>query len=148
MRNRPLRKCEFDRWPLLTIRAILIVFLSVRAMAQSATQITLDQAIDLALKNSPAINAARATIDQNKAQEITANLHPNPVLAWDTQFLPFLIPGGFNTVNLDQTSQFDMGVGYLFERGGKRQARLRAARDQTSVTSATVADNERTLKFN
>ena len=41
-----------------------------------------------------------------------------------------------------------MGVGYLFERGKKRQHRLQAAKDQTAVTTAQVTDNERTLTFN
>ena len=126
--------------------ALAFMFLSGLSMGQAATQITLDQAIDLAMKNSPTIRAARTQIDQNKAQETTANLRPNPVLSWDTQFLPFFTPSGFD--NLDQTGQFDVGIGYLFERGRKRQARLKAAQDQTSVTGATVADNERTLRFN
>ena len=41
-----------------------------------------------------------------------------------------------------------MGVGYLFERGQKRQHRLQAAKDQTAVTTAQVSDDERTLTFN
>ena len=49
---------------------------------------------------------------------------------------------------MDNSAQFDLGVGYLFERGKKRQHRLQAAKDQTAVTSATVDDNERTLTFN
>ncbi|MFZ0286529.1 MAG: TolC family protein, partial [Terriglobales bacterium] len=36
---------------------------------------------------------------------------------------------------------------YLFERGHKRQRRLQAARDQTAVQRAQVADAERTLAF-
>ena len=47
----------------------------------------------------------------------------------------------------NQTQQFDIGIGYLFERGRKRQSRLQAARDQTAVTRAQVADAERTLAF-
>lgn len=127
---------------------VFAAFLTICCFArgQATTQITLDQAIDLALKNSPTIQAARTQIDQNKAQETTANLRPNPVLSWDAQFLP--PPGGFTADNLSQNSQFDVGIGYLFERGRKRFNRLQAARDQTSVTAAQVADNERTLKFN
>lgn len=117
-------------------------------MGQTSMQITLEQAIELALKNSPTIKAARTQIDQNRAQETTASLRPNPVLSWDTQFLPFFTPGGFTADNLSQNSQFDIGVGYLFERGRKRPMRIEAARDQTSVTTAQVADAERTLKFN
>jgi cobalt-zinc-cadmium efflux system outer membrane protein len=113
----------------------------------AATQITLEQAIDLALKNSPAIKAARTQIEQNKAQEITANFRPNPVLSWDSQFIP-IFSGDFSTDTLSNLQQFDIGVGYLFERGHKRQNRLQAAKDQTAVTAATVADTERALIFN
>jgi outer membrane protein, heavy metal efflux system len=118
-----------------------------RSDRPAATQITLEQAISLALANSPTIKAARTQIQQNQAQEITANLRPNPVLSWDSQFIP-IFSGNFSTDTLSNLQQFDIGVGYLFERGRKRQNRLQAARDQTAVTAAQVADTERTLVFN
>jgi cobalt-zinc-cadmium efflux system outer membrane protein len=113
----------------------------------AATQITLEQAIDLALLNSPTIKAARMLIQQNQAQEITANLRPNPTLNWDSQFVP-VFSGDFSTDTLNNLQQFDVGLGYLFERGHKRQNRLQAARAQTAVTTAQIADTERTLTFN
>jgi cobalt-zinc-cadmium efflux system outer membrane protein len=113
-----------------------------------ATQLALDQAISLALANNPALKATRTQIQQSQAQEITANLRPNPVLSWDSQFIPVFSPGDFSTDTLNNLQQFDVGMGYLFERGHKRQKRLQAARDQTSVTSSQVADAERTLTFN
>jgi cobalt-zinc-cadmium efflux system outer membrane protein len=118
-----------------------------RSDRPAATQITLEQAISLALANSPTIKAARTQIQQNQAQEITANLRPNPTLSWDSQFIP-IFSGDFSTDTLSNLQQFDIGVGYLFERGHKRQNRLQAARDQTAVTAAQVADTERTLVFN
>ncbi len=118
------------------------------AVGQNTTQITLEQAIDLALTQSPSIKAQRTLILQNEAQEITANLRPNPTLGADSQFLPFFSPQDFSGTNLDQTQQFDIGLSYLFERGHKRQRRLQAARDQTAVTRAQVTDAERTLAFN
>ena len=114
----------------------------------AATQITLEQAITLALANSPSIKAARTQIQQSQAQETTANLRPNPTLSWDSQFIPVFNPGDFSTDTLNNLQQFDIGVGYLFERGHKRQNRLQAARDATAVTAAQVADTERTLVFN
>jgi cobalt-zinc-cadmium efflux system outer membrane protein len=127
---------------------VLALAVGAGASAQASTQITLDQAIDLALKNNATIKAARTQIDQSKATQVTADLRPNPVLQGDAQFLPFFTPSDFNSDHLSQNSQFDIGAGYLFERGNKRSARLQAARDQTNVTSSQVADNERTLKFN
>jgi outer membrane protein, heavy metal efflux system len=111
----------------------------------SGPVITLDQALELAKKNSPTLRATRTLVLQNQAQEITANLRPNPVLAWDTQYLPLFDPSEFSNSNYWETqAQYDIGVGYLFERGKKRQHRLDAARTATAVTEAQVADAERT----
>ena len=115
---------------------------------QNTTLISLDQAIELALAHNHSIKATRTLILQNQAQEITANLRPNPTLGADSQFVPFFSPQDFSGTNLDETQQFDVGIGYLFERGHKRQRRLQAARDQTAVTRAQVTDAERTLAFN
>jgi cobalt-zinc-cadmium efflux system outer membrane protein len=113
-----------------------------------AVRISLDQAIQLALENNHALKAARTTIQQSEAQEITANLRPNPVLTADAQFIPIFQPNEFTADYINTTAQFDLGISYLFERGKKRQHRLQAARDLTAQTKSTVADNERTLTFN
>ena len=115
---------------------------------QNTTLISLDQAIDLALAHNHSIKATRTLIFQNQAQEITANLRPNPTLGADTQFVPVFKPQDFSGENLNEIQQFDVGIGYLFERGHKRQRRLQAARDQTDVTRAQVTDAERILAFN
>jgi len=85
---------------------------------------------------------------QNKAQEITANLRPNPLFLVDEQYMPFFSPDAFTYDYINQSAVYDMGLSYLIERGKKRQHRLGAAQDQTAVTSAQVSDNERTLTFN
>ena len=134
------------------VGAIALLSVRIRAQAQppapAPTSVTLDQAIDMARTHNHALLAAHSTILQNQAQEITANLRPNPVLLGDAQFLPIFQPSDFTGDYLANNAQFDVGVSYLFERGGKRQHRLQAARDQTAVTSAQVADDERTLTFN
>lgn len=141
-------------WPLIAL-GIFVSFAAQHAFGQAApaaqavpTRITLDQAIDMALKHNHSLQAARTMILQNQALEITANLRPNPTLSGDTQFLPLFTPSDFTSNYLDNNAQFDLGVGYLFERGKKRQHRLEAAKDQTSVTVAQTSDNERTLTFN
>ncbi len=133
---------------LLASAAVLFLLLGEIAVAQNKTLITLDQAIDLALAHNHSLKSTRTLILQNQAQEITANLRPNPTLGVDTQFIPFFSPQDFSGTNLNQTQQFDIGLSYLFERGQKRQRRLQAARDQTAVTRAQTTDAERTLAFN
>jgi cobalt-zinc-cadmium efflux system outer membrane protein len=109
--------------------------------------ISLNDAIQLALQHNHNLLAARTTIQQNQAEETTANLRPNPVLLGDSQFLPIFEPSLFSADYIDNIAQFDVGVSYLFERGRKRQHRLQAALDQTAVTRSQVADNERSLAF-
>src|ERR1700691_5045412 len=128
--------------------AIFFQLLVGAGSGQNTKLISLDQAIDLALVHNHSIKATRTLILQNQAQEITANLRPNPTFGADTQFVPFFSPQYFSGENLDETQQFDLGISYLFERGRKGQRRLQAAQDQTSVTRAQVADAERTLAFN
>lgn len=113
-----------------------------------AARITIEDAIRMAIQHNHALQAARTTILQSQALETTANLRPNPTLSWDAQFLPFFQPSKFDADYIDNTAQFDMGIGYTFERGKKRQHRLQAARDQTTVTRSQVTDNERTLVAN
>jgi outer membrane protein, heavy metal efflux system len=116
--------------------------------APPSVRITLDEALRLALEHNHALAAARTTILQSQALETTANLRPNPVLSWDAQFLPIFEPDKFTADYIDSQGQFDLGLSYTFEIGGKRQHRLRAARDVTAATRSTAADNARTLSFN
>ncbi len=113
-----------------------------------ASRISLVEAIRLALLHNHALQAMRSTIQQSQAEEITANLRPNPTLGLDAQYLPIFQPSQFSSDYIDQQAQFDAGVGYLFERGKKRQHRLQAARDQTTVVRSQVSDSERQLVFN
>ena len=142
-------------WLPLSLVTILAMSLSLGAASVEAQQsapvvrIDLDQAIYLALQHNHALQAARTTIQQSEAQEVTANLRPNPVLAGDYNFVPLLSPSYFGVpvsqVPLPQEE--DASVAYTLELGRKRKARLAAARDQSAVTRSTIADDERNLTF-
>lgn len=134
---------------------IFLLFSIGTALAQQeaslrapSIRVTLEQAIQFALQRNHALEAARSTILQNQALEITADLRPNPTLSWDSQFIPLFAPGQFSLSYLNTQAQFDLGIGYTIERGKKRQHRLQAAQDQTMVARLQVADNQRTLTFN
>jgi cobalt-zinc-cadmium efflux system outer membrane protein len=111
-------------------------------------KVDLEQAIQLALAHNHALKAARTQIQQSQAQEITAAIRPNPVFNYDDLYVPIFSPGQLNATTLNNVTEFDLGVSYIFERGGKRQARIRAARDQTAVSRYQISDDERTLAFN
>ena len=130
------------------ITAVLVSFAIVGvARAQAPVRITLDQAIDLAIAHNHALKATQTQIQQSQAQEVTAALRPNPTLTADALFIP-IEPQNFNSNIIASVTEFDAGVSYLFERGGKRHRRIEAARDATSQTRYQVSDAERTLIFN
>src|SRR6201985_3245325 len=149
-RTRSGARCILMRFSCLQALSALaaVLILAGYATGQAPTLLSLDQAIDLALTHNHALKATRTMILQNQDQEITANLRPNPTFGADSQFIPIFSPQDFSLETLNVTQQFDIGVGYLFERGHKRQRRLQAAKDTTAVTTAQVSDNERTLTFN
>jgi outer membrane protein, heavy metal efflux system len=128
--------------------AIAVCVRAVPAFGQSAgpTSITLDDAIQMGLQHNHNLLAARTTIQQSEAEEITANLRPNPSLFADWEYLP-LDHSGQNAQYLHDSTEGDLGVSYLVERGKKRQHRLQAAKDVTAQTRSLVADNERSLAF-
>lgn len=97
-------------------------------------------------KRRPTLRAGQIGIDESRAQEITANLRPNPNL----------------TILADQIDPFSGGpphgpfayllssgsVSQLWERQHKRGLRLESAQKATAIATAGQADLERNLLFN
>ena len=112
-------------------------------------RITLDDAVQLALRHNHTLLAARTTIQQNQAAEITANLRPNPTFFTDWEYLPLFSHPQGETISayLQASTEGDVGLSYLFERGHKRARRLEAAKAATAVTRSQVTDNERGVAF-
>jgi outer membrane protein, heavy metal efflux system len=95
---------------------------------------------------NPTLRAGQIGIDESRAQEITANLRPNPNL----------------TILADQIDPFSGGpphgpfayllasgtVNFLWERQHKRGLRLESAKRGTAIVSSGQADLERNLVFN
>ena len=126
----------------------LLPTLALAQTPQGPVTVTLDQAIQMALDHNHNLLAARTTVQQSEAQEVTANLRPNPTLFTDWEYLPLQHPSGISFLDyLHDSTEGDLGMSYLFERGKKRQHRLQAAKDATAVTRSQVADNERGLTF-
>ncbi len=107
---------------------------------------TWDQVKDLFHLNNTTLQASALNIDELKAQEITANLRPNPdftLSADGTQVSPS--HGHWQPLAGTFVSP---GVSYLFERRNKRGLRYRAAKEGTAIGVAQQSDFERTLIFN
>jgi len=133
-------------------KAVLLLALGIQTAAAQqsppSVRIDLDQAIQMAVAHNHSLKAARTQIQQSEAEEITAGLRPNPVFTYDDLYVPIFTPSQFTSNFIDSTTEFDLGISYLIERGHKRQARLQAAKDQTAVTRSQVSDTERGLTFN
>jgi outer membrane protein, heavy metal efflux system len=141
--------CAFDsfRRVLAGICGASISALALGQAPSAPVTITLDQAIQIALQKNHTLLAARTTVPQSEAQEVTANLRPNPTLFTDWEYLPLTHTENGILNYLHDSTEGDIGLSYLFERGKKRQHRLQAAKDVTTVTRSTVMDNERALTF-
>ena len=96
--------------------------------------------------NNPALLAGKVTIDESRADEITAYLRPNPdlsLLTDGTQISPY--GGAWRPF---AGTLFSPNLSYLHERQHKRELRLQSAQNGTAIAISTQADLERNLMFN
>jgi cobalt-zinc-cadmium efflux system outer membrane protein len=112
------------------------------ALAQEKL-ISKEDAVRIALAYNQSLRANRLNVDQNKANEITASLKPNPALSLGVDAIPVFSP---QTIRFD-TQIYSAGLSYTVEKGGKREKRVVVAKDNTLMAAQNVTDNERTLKF-
>lgn len=127
-------------WSLVLIPALLVG----PAFGQHA--LTWQEIKDKFEAANPTLKAARANIDESRAEEITAYLRPNPDFTLTTDGLQITRNQG---VWRPLSGVFEVpGVSYLHERQHKRELRLQSAKETTDVTISQYADQERSLIFN
>ena len=127
-------------WP-----ALALGLLAASASAGAQQALTWDQVKAKFEASNPALKADADTVDEMKAEEITAFLRPNPqftLLADGTQIAPHdgvwtPFKGTFEQPN----------VSYLHERDHKRELRLESAQEGTRITQSEHEDLERTMVF-
>jgi cobalt-zinc-cadmium efflux system outer membrane protein len=96
-------------------------------------------------QDNPTLLAGKLNIDESKAQEITANLRPNPQFTQSsdgTQIHPY-----HGVWQPFVGTQFVSGISYLHEREHKRELRLESAQQGTTIAVSTQSDLERSLIF-
>jgi cobalt-zinc-cadmium efflux system outer membrane protein len=127
--------------------ALVLPGAAAAQVAAPATQLSMDDAVRLALARNQALQAQRLTVDAAKADEITANFKPNINVSFGVAgFTPFT-PSSLNTDFWANGASYSATGVYTFERGGKRGNRLAVAQATTEQTSRTVLDAERQLRF-
>jgi len=117
------------------------------ATQSGPARIALDDAIRMALLHNHALQRC-ARPSSRACGRSHCQSPPQSHAGPRCQFPSIFQPNQFSSDYIDQQAQFDAGVGYLFERGKKRQHRLQAAQDQTIVVRSQVSDSERQLIFN
>jgi cobalt-zinc-cadmium efflux system outer membrane protein len=123
----------------------LFLLSSVEAVAQANSPMTWDQVRQRFEQNNPTLMAGKLNIDESKAQEITANLRPNPSASVTAdQFNPF---GGGPSHSCCGTLLTVAAFSYLHEREHKRELRFESAQKGTAIAVSMQADLERSLLF-
>jgi cobalt-zinc-cadmium efflux system outer membrane protein len=112
-----------------------------------AAALSMDAAVRLALERNQTLRAQRLTIDESKADEITAALKPNLSLSALVDGMPIFSPSHLTGATFRDNVTYGSTLSYTFERGGKRDKRLTVAEDTTGVATKTVEDAERLLRF-
>jgi cobalt-zinc-cadmium efflux system outer membrane protein len=127
-------------------RSAVFVLFAWASSALAQQSYTWEQIREKFRMTNPTLIAARESVDESRAAEITAFLRPNPdfSLAVDgTQLTPY--QGIYRPF---AGTQFSPSVSYLHERERKRELRRDSARQATDIAESTRADTERTLLFN
>jgi len=129
----------------LSGRAVVMAFLAVSARISAQQALTWDQVKSRFESVNPELKADALGVDETRAEQITANLRPNPTLtvALDgTQIAP-------NNGVWQPLKGTDVvpTLSYLHERRHKRELRLQSAQQATSIAAAQHDDLKRTLEF-
>jgi len=130
--------------PLRYVALFVLSWFGAKAYAQEPW--TWEKVKERFEQNNPTLLADKLSVDESRAQEITAFLRPNPQLSLSadgTQIAPHKgvwrpLAGTFETPT----------ISYLQERRHKRELRLESAKKGTLIAESSHADLERSLLFN
>ena len=135
-----------DKW-LLRIRLTLAGLLAASAAVQPAAAqqiLTLEQALDIAERNHPALRAARTQLGLAEAErnEARAPLWNNPQLSAEARRRSLVQSGGGYTTRSDA----GIGVSQTFEIGGQPGARRTATQAALEATRQTIEQTRREIR--
>ena len=133
----------------VNIASYTLLFVGLFYLPASA-QVTLNlrQTLQQVRTNSPALRVERLNINVAQADQVTANLRPNPLLNNQTLFQLTPTPGSEAVGLLSrQRRQFWIQATKEFDIYNKRTYRNRAAEANTNMAIRSVAETERNLLF-
>lgn len=113
--------------------AMVLVLAVADAQAQAPLELSLADAVKMALEREPSLRAARAELDVARGMQRQAGLRPNPSLSFERREEP---AGTDNQTMVQMSLPLD-----LF----RRSARIEAATREVEVVDRAVADRSRLL---
>lgn len=100
-----------------------LVFTPLSGWSQPVQSLTLDQAMEMAIRNNPQLSATQARLQVSEAEILTAGTRLNPSLVSD---------------NGIAEKTYREGIEQTFELGGKRRRRIAVARAQRDVVRSEI----------
>jgi cobalt-zinc-cadmium efflux system outer membrane protein len=125
--------------------ALLVLCATAQNLLAQQQAFTWEQVRQKFEQTNPTLLAAKNSIDESKAEEVTAYLRPNPdftLTADGTQLTPS--QGVWRPLS---GTFYSPSFSYLHERQHKRELRLESAKETTAITVSQYADQERSLLF-
>src|SRR5690242_11888773 len=118
----------------LTLLAVTVSGIQAQETPQTQTpatskrSVTLDQAVEIFMRQNLVLVAANYDIETADAEKLTAKLRPNPQISFGSSDLPVNLSGPFIK---EQT--YDYGISRTIELGGKRGKRIDTANANSDV---------------
>ncbi|MFO0794774.1 MAG: TolC family protein [Candidatus Brocadiaceae bacterium] len=114
-------------------------------VAKSLPILTVDQAINEALRNNLGLQAEQMNIQIAESSVTTARLRPNPTLSLGDSYLAYF--GGYSLDRGANPSEVATRIDVPVERGGKRKLRIETAEYNKKIVNAQLLDSIRRLKL-
>ncbi len=139
-------------WRILSGTLVISVLMMAPKLS-AETAFTWEQIKQKFETENPTLKAAQASIDESRANEITAYLHPNPIFTGTIdQIDPFINQPSLSGSGQDVYRPFAnalpfASISYLHERQHKRELRRDSARAATAVAQSSYSDEQRDLLF-
>lgn len=113
--------------------------------AGAQTPLNWEQVRERFRANNPSLVANRLSVDETKANEVTAGLRPNPQFVVVADQFRIFNP---NPLRPFSNAQWTPTISQLFERRHKRELRVQSAEFATSSARTDALDQQRQLEFN
>jgi cobalt-zinc-cadmium efflux system outer membrane protein len=132
-------------FPSLSAAAVAAVILLSPILGSAQKALTWDEVKSKFEAANPTLRADALSVDEMKAQEITAYLRPNPQFTFSADGTQ-IAPNDGHWVPFSGT-QYQPNISYLHERDHKRELRLKTAQEGTQIAQSQHADLDRTMMF-